>query len=199
MINSSVKFVALFFFDNWVVTLPKLRQKHVRISFFFTSGMLLWLFCINNYRTCNVTFPSSRWAGCDYSHFKSILMTFSLPPSELPGLNQYFNLIPISQGRFVRSEGGNCFSVIVLWLKSSYNRLYTTQSQPAAMFTNWISFNLNLCFKTSNYFLTPEEAKRNESDLHHLPNLIIYDSRCTSRRDASLKRSNLPPVHLLAN
>lgn len=70
---------------------------------------------------------------------------------------------------------GDCSPMLVLWLKPCYNRLYTTQSHPPAMLTNWISFSLNLCFKTSNYFLTPEEAKRNESDLHKSWNLMIYD------------------------
>lgn len=69
---------------------------------------------------------------------------------------------------------GDCSLVLVFWLKHSHN-IHTPLSHPPAMLTNWISFSLDLCFKTSNYFLTPEEAKRNESDLHKSWNLTLYD------------------------
>lgn len=55
---------------------------------------------------------------------------------------------------------GGLFPALVFWLKPGFTRLYATQTPPPAMLLNWISFCLNLCFKTSNYFLTPEEARK---------------------------------------
>lgn len=42
----------------------------------------------------------------------------------------------------------------------SSHHLRTAKCHPAAKLTNWISFSVNLCFKTSNYVSTPAETSK---------------------------------------